>query len=120
MTNNRLRYAGRGQIVREADGRLVSPRDVVQCKCFTRNLPGIKLDELEDYAGKHDVTALRVFQAERLEHEVTFGAKPPQNWGRFAATYRARQQAYNNKAADPLTPEEELADTITRQKELDV
>ena len=30
MTNNRLRYAGRGQIVREADGRLVSPRDVVQ------------------------------------------------------------------------------------------
>ena len=57
-------------------------------KCFTRNLPGIKLDELEDYAGKHDVTALRVFQAERLEHEVTFSAKPPQNWGRFAATYR--------------------------------
>ena len=29
MTNNRLRYAGRGQIVRESDGRLVSPRVVV-------------------------------------------------------------------------------------------
>ena len=34
------------------------------------------------------MTALRVFKAERLEQEVTFGAKPPQNWGRFAATYR--------------------------------
>lgn len=29
MKRNRLKYAGRGQIVREADGRLVSPRDVV-------------------------------------------------------------------------------------------
>lgn len=29
MKLNRLKYAGRGQIVREADGRLVSPRDVV-------------------------------------------------------------------------------------------
>lgn len=57
-------------------------------KCFTRNLPGIKEAELDDYAGRHDVTALRVFKAERLEQEVTFGAKPPQNWGRFAATYR--------------------------------
>ena len=57
-------------------------------KCFTRNLPGITLDELEDYAGKHNVTALSVYKAERFEHEVTFGAKPPQNWGRFAATYR--------------------------------
>ena len=57
-------------------------------KCFTRNLPGIRFEELEDYAGKRDVTALRVYKAERFEHEVTFGAKPPQNWGRFAATYR--------------------------------
>ena len=57
-------------------------------KCFTRNLPGIKFDELEAYAAKHNVTALRVYKAERFEHEVTFGAKPPQNWGRFAATYR--------------------------------
>ena len=29
----------------------------------------------------------------------------------------AKQQAYNSKAAEPLTPEEELADTIKRQKE---
>ena len=57
-------------------------------RCFTPNLPGIKMVELEDYAAKHDVTALRVYKAERLEHEVTFCAKPPQNWGRFAATYR--------------------------------
>ena len=49
---------------------------------------GIKLGELDDYAGKHDVTALRVFKAERLEHDVALNAKPPQNWGRFAATYR--------------------------------
>ncbi len=57
-------------------------------RCFTCNLPGIKVGELSDYAGKHDVTALHVYKAERFEHEVTFGAKPPQNWGRFAATYR--------------------------------
>ena len=57
-------------------------------RCFTRNLPGIKMVELEDYAAKHDVTALRVYKAERLENPPTFGAKPPQNWGRFAATYR--------------------------------
>ena len=57
-------------------------------RCFTRNLPGIKLHELEDYAGKRDVTALRVYKAERLENPPTFGAKPPQNWGRFSGTYR--------------------------------
>lgn len=57
-------------------------------KCFTRNLPGIRSDELRIYAGKHAVTALHVYKAERFEHEVTFGAKPPQNWGRFAAIYR--------------------------------
>jgi len=57
-------------------------------KCFTRNLPGITLGELREYAAKHEVTALRVYKAERFEHVVTFSAKPPQNWGRFAATYR--------------------------------
>lgn len=31
----------------------------------------------------------------------------------------AEQQAYNSKAAEPLTPEEELAETIKRQKEAD-
>ena len=38
MTPERLRYAGRGQIVRERDGRLVSPRDVV--KWFNELLDG--------------------------------------------------------------------------------
>lgn len=32
----------------------------------------------------------------------------------------AKQQAYNSKAAEPLSPEEELADTIKRQKEDEV
>ena len=56
-------------------------------RCFTRNLPGIKASELEEYAGTHDVTALRVYRVERLEKSPTFGAKPPQNWGRFRAAY---------------------------------
>lgn len=38
MTPERLRYAGRGHIVRESDGRLVSPRDVV--KWFNELLDG--------------------------------------------------------------------------------
>ena len=29
---------------------------------------------------------------------------------------RGRQQAYNSKAAEPLSPEEELAATVARQK----
>ena len=36
---------------------------------------------------------------------------------RSRARRRGRQQAYNSKAAEPLSPEEELADTIARQKE---
>jgi len=43
---NRLRYAGKGQIVREADGRLVSPRDVVEwyndmCEALQRTLDAV-------------------------------------------------------------------------------
>jgi len=49
---------------------------------------GISKEEFMAYAGGKIVTALHIYKAERLEHEVTFGAKPPQNWGRFAATYR--------------------------------
>ena len=56
-------------------------------KCFTRNLPGVRQDELKEYAGKRVVTALRVYKAERLEKPPAFAAKPPQNWGRFRATY---------------------------------
>jgi len=36
---------------------------------------------------------------------------------RSRARRRGRQQAYNSKAAEPLSPEEEIADTIARQKE---
>ena len=35
----------------------------------------------------------------------------------WTARRLAKQQAYNSKAAEPLSPEEELADTIKRQKE---
>lgn len=53
-------------------------------KCFWRNLPGITALELEEYAGRFNlVSALRVHRAERLEHTITFSAKPPQNWGTF-------------------------------------
>lgn len=53
-------------------------------KCFTRNLPGITALELEEYAGSLNlVSALRVHRAKRLEHPITFSAKPPQNWGTF-------------------------------------
>jgi len=58
-------------------------------RCFTRNLPGISRLELQEYAGTKLVTALRVYEAKRLDRVVEFNAKPPQNWGTFAATYRA-------------------------------
>ena len=58
-------------------------------KCFTRNLPGISYSELEEYAGRLNlVSALRVHRAERLEHPITFSAKPPQNWGTFRGTLK--------------------------------
>jgi len=61
---------------------------VSTCRPFGGNRPGISKEEFMAYAGGKIVTALHIYKAERLEHEVTFGAKPPQNWGRFAATYR--------------------------------
>ena len=58
-------------------------------KCFTRNLPGISVLELEEYTGPLNlVSALRVHRAERLEHTITFSAKPPQNWGPFRGCLR--------------------------------
>ena len=55
-------------------------------KAYTKNLPGISLLDLEDYAGKKLVTALRVYKVERFEKPIPITAKPPQNWGRFAYT----------------------------------
>ena len=53
-------------------------------RLFSRNRPGISYSELEEYAGRLNlVSALRVHLAERLEHPITFSAKPPQNWGTF-------------------------------------
>ena len=58
-------------------------------KCFTRNLPGISVLELEEYTGPLNLdSALRVHRAERLEHTITFSAKPPQNWGTFRGCLR--------------------------------
>ena len=58
-------------------------------RLFSRNLTGISYSELEEYAGRLNlVSALRVHHAERLEHPITFSAKPPQNWGTFRGSLR--------------------------------
>ena len=68
--------------------------DIVKTnRCFTKNTTGISLLELESYAGKHLVTALRVFEPERFDHPIPFDAKPPQNWGRFAYTTKSKEDA---------------------------
>lgn len=59
--------------------------DIVKTnKCYTKNLAGISLPDLEAYAGKKLVTALRVYKAERFDKPIPFEAKAPQNWGRYA------------------------------------
>ena len=57
-------------------------------RVFTKNLTGISYEDLVAYAGKKLVTALRVYEPTRCEHPISFDAKPPQNWGRFAYTTR--------------------------------
>ena len=58
--------------------------DIVKTnKCFTRNLTGISFPGLEAYAGKHIVTALRVYEPKRFDKPVKFGSRPPQNWGKY-------------------------------------
>ena len=58
--------------------------DIVRTnKCYTRNLTGISFPDLEAYAGKKLVTALRVYKAERFDTPVKLNPRPPQNWGRF-------------------------------------
>ena len=59
-------------------------------RVFTKNLTGISCEDLVAYAGKKVVTALRVYEPTRCEHPISFGAKPPQNWGRFAYTTRPK------------------------------
>lgn len=52
-------------------------------KCYMKNLAGISLLDLEEYAKGGKVTALRVGEAKRLDHDVAMNARPPQNWGTF-------------------------------------
>lgn len=64
-----------------------SPLDVHEFarsnRVYTKNSPGISLDGLYEYAGKSLVTALRVCNVKRFDHDVEFNCKPPQNWGAF-------------------------------------
>ena len=59
--------------------------DIVKTnKCYTKNLAGISLPDLEAYAGKKLVTALRVYKFKRFDKPIPLEAKAPQNWGRYA------------------------------------
>lgn len=62
-------------------------------KTYTKNLTGISYDDLKEYAGDRLVTALRVDEALRFDHDVEFNAKPPQNWGTFRAVRRHDKEA---------------------------
>lgn len=61
--------------------------------CYTKNLPGITLQELKEYAGDKKVTALRVSESVRLDHDIEFNCKPPQNWGTFYSRSVANKEA---------------------------
>lgn len=62
--------------------------DIVRTnRCYPKNLPGIKLEELKQYAGKRMVTALRVYKPTRADRPIEFDGRPPQNWGRFSCDY---------------------------------
>ena len=56
-----------------------------------------------------EVTALEMGANRMLKKYM----KKQRNWARR----RGRQQAYDSKAAEPLSPEAELAATVARQKE---
>lgn len=62
--------------------------DIVKnCRAYTKNLPGISFSDLETYAGRSLVTALRVYRVRQLDHDICFDAKPPQNWGTYVAVH---------------------------------
>jgi len=68
--------------------------DIVKTnKCYTKNLAGISLPDLEAYAGKKLVTALRVYKAERFDKTIPLDAKAPQNWGRYAYIAKPTSEA---------------------------
>ena len=74
----------------EVRGIPLTVYDIVKTnKCFTSNRPGITLFELEQYAKSPSlVSALRVLDAGRLENDISFNVKPPQNWGTFRGCLR--------------------------------
>ena len=75
--------------------------DIVKSnRVFTKNLTGISLEDLQAYAGKKLVTALRVYEPTRCEHPIAFDAKPPQNWGRF---FYASRPTNVPKTGEPTT-----------------
>ena len=88
------------------------------------NKPGISKKQFDEYThGKEKVAALRVLAAHRLDKPVKLLSAPPQNWYYVSPVTASRPVCGDSIAAphhEPLTPEEELADTIARQKELDV
>ena len=61
-------------------------------RVYTKNSPGISLDGLYEYAGKSLVTALRVCNVKRFDHDVEFNCKPPQNWGTFCGRSAANEE----------------------------
>lgn len=67
--------------------------DLARCnRVYTKNLTGISSDKLCEYAGKSLVTALRVFDVHRFDHDVEFNCKPPQNWGTFYGRSAANEE----------------------------
>ena len=62
--------------------------DTIKGSPWTKNLTGISLDDLKKYAGKDMVTALRVYEPKRIPAPVKIECKPPQNWGKFQATFK--------------------------------
>ena len=55
---------------------------------YTKNLPGVSANEIEDYTGEHWCTALRVMAAEKFDNppKTAEGFRPPQNWCKVVVT----------------------------------
>ena len=67
--------------------------DTIKRSPWTKNNTGISLDDLKRYAGKDMVTALRVYDPKRIPAPVKMSCKPPQNWGKFQATFKDKEGA---------------------------
>ena len=65
--------------------------DLVKKSPWNKNLTGISFDDLKEYAGEDMVTALRVYEPKRIPAPVKMSCKPPQNWGKFQASFRDKE-----------------------------